>query len=96
MVIPPVKRFLPFLSQFLNISHHHKEEPMATTRKLNDAGTVWATTFFGGENKGTCIQITMKLDVQTQISRIFTLPELVETLNFDGDVSALNTPEFDN
>jgi hypothetical protein len=70
---------------------------MAKTVMLNSANTVWATTFWGGEDKGTCIDISMILTDELQVTRTFTMDELREILCEGGGVTrGVAVPSPDN
>jgi hypothetical protein len=69
---------------------------MATTLSLNNNSSVWVTTFYGGEYKGTCFTITKQCG-DSQVSRTFTMTDLENMLFREGGtVSGLVKPDFDN
>jgi len=68
---------------------------MAKTVMLNFNQTVWVTTYFGGEGHGTCFDISMQLNEETQVTRTFDLTELRRMLLENGDVRGLVKPDPD-
>ena len=68
---------------------------MARTVSLNSVDTIWVTTYSGGE-RGTCLDISMQLDSETQVTRTFTVQELLDTLKIRGMVKGLAKPEFEH
>lgn len=69
---------------------------MATTLSLTHADTVWVTTYWGGETRMTCFDVTVQLNENTQVTASFTRKELEELLRHKGIVVGLAKPEFDN
>ncbi len=68
---------------------------MGTTRSLNDAGTAWSTTYYGGADMGTCFDISVQINDEEQVTATFTVPELIELLRKNGNKKALRKPSFD-
>jgi hypothetical protein len=68
---------------------------MATTIPLNSLHTVWVTTYHGGA-KGTCFDISVQLNADTQLTATYTVEELVQLLNDKGGhVRGLAKPDFE-
>lgn len=68
---------------------------MATTRPLNDKGTAWVTTYYGGGDLGTCFDLTAQINPEEQVTATFTLPELIELIRKYGNTTVLRVPSFD-
>jgi hypothetical protein len=63
---------------------------------LNDSGTVWCTTFYGGVQRGTCYDFVMVLDDRSQVQSTLTHKELEHLLFERGHVYPITTPDFAN
>lgn len=71
---------------------------MSKTVILNSDETVWVTTYNGG-GKGTCFDISVQLDDETQVTASFTKAQLIDAIQRRATpelaVRGLAKPEFE-
>jgi hypothetical protein len=69
---------------------------MSKSVPLNNLHTVWVTTWYGGDFLGTCYDISVKKNDDTQVTATFTDQELLTLLlQNGGKIRGLATPVFD-
>ncbi|MCA9367099.1 hypothetical protein KC887_02400 [Candidatus Kaiserbacteria bacterium] len=69
---------------------------MAKTRKLNDTGTAWCTTYFGGSDRGRCYNVSVEKD-GVKASADLSESELFDLLKEKGVTTEFWTrPGFDS
>jgi len=67
---------------------------MTTSVPLNMAETVWVTTFYGGQERGTCFDVSVRTGEDTQVTATFTLEEFATLVKAYGQEKTFAKPAF--
>lgn len=63
---------------------NQKGNVMSTTRFIADDGSVWVTTFFGGQTRGRCFTFNAANNEGKIVQRTFTNAEFIQFLQDGG------------